>query len=58
MHQSEHEAWNAQNYPGTLQLCHLCDEPTGRCESDAIWSYSGEPMCSRCSRLNPELVDE
>jgi hypothetical protein len=27
--QSEHEAWNANNYPGTRALCHLCDEPTG-----------------------------
>jgi len=45
MFQSEHDAWNAGNYPGTLQLCSVCGEPTGRCEDDTIWSDKGEPVC-------------
>ena len=48
MHQSEHESWNASHYPGTLQLCSICDEPTGRCEEDAIWTSEGEPLCENC----------
>lgn len=52
MHQSEHEVWNANNYPGTLQLCCECDEPTGRCEEDGIWNIDGEPLCQRCSDEN------
>jgi len=48
MTQSEHEAWNAHNYPGTLQLCSLCDEPTGRCEDDSILTEDGEPLCENC----------
>lgn len=49
MSQSDHEKWNAANYPGTLQLCSVCDEPTGFCEEDAIWDEeSGEPLCEAC----------
>lgn len=48
MHQTEHESWNAWNYPGTRQLCSLCDEPTGRCEDDTIWSKDEQPICSEC----------
>ena len=51
IHQSEHEAWNAKHYPGTRQLCTECDEPTGRCEEDAL--YAGQensigPLCEKC----------
>lgn len=35
--QSQHRAINAREYPGTRQLCCICDEPTGRCEEDGIW---------------------
>ena len=48
MHQNEHEAWNANNYPGTKQLCSMCDEPTGRCEEDALWLEDEEPICEEC----------
>ena len=57
LHQHEHEKWNAYNYPGTRQICSVCDEPTGFCEEDAIWSINGEPLCTECAREYPELVD-
>lgn len=51
MTQSEHEEWNACNYPGTRQLCSECDAETGRCEEDSI--YLGDdcevgPLCEEC----------
>lgn len=49
MSQSEHEHWNAQNYPGTLQLCCQCESETGRCEEDDIWLANGfGPLCEGC----------
>ena len=48
MSQTEHEKWNSYNYPGTLQICSECGEPTGFCEEDGIWSKDGEPLCERC----------
>lgn len=48
MLQSEHAAWNAANYPGTLQMCVECDEPTGRCEDDELLNDDGEPLCPDC----------
>ena len=36
MDQAAHERWNALHYPGTLQLCAVCDQPTGRCEEDSL----------------------
>ena len=46
---SEHERWNSKNYPGTRQLCALCDEPTGRCEDDSIFTDDGDgPLCESC----------
>ena len=50
--QDQHESWNARNYPGTRQLCTECDEPTGRCEEDAMWSEEGEPLCEECYANN------
>ena len=55
-HQDEHEKWNASHYPGTRQLCVVCDEPTGRCEEDAIWNDDGEPICENC--YDKEVKDE
>ncbi len=55
MYQYEHESWNAKNYPGTLQLCAICEEPTGRCEEDALLSYSG-PLCEECYGIQKELM--
>ena len=49
MAQSAHDEWNSHVYPGTLQLCSICDEPTGRCEDDTIWSeITSEPLCADC----------
>jgi len=48
MHQSEHEAWNANNYPGTRQLCSMCEKPTGRCEDDTLLNEDNEPICEEC----------
>jgi len=48
MNQVEHEAWNARHYPGTRQLCAKCDEPTGRCEEDSIFSGDIGPLCESC----------
>lgn len=57
MEQSEHESWNASNYPGTRQVCHQCSEPTGRCEEDGLWNDDGEPLCEECY-ANQIEVDE
>lgn len=46
--QSEHEHWNANNYPGTRQLCSRCDEPTSRCEEDSIYKGDEGPLCEEC----------
>lgn len=47
--QSEHEAWNSRHYPGTRQLCALCDQPTGRCEEDAMYGEDEVgPLCEEC----------
>ncbi len=58
MSQSDHEKWNASNYPGTRQMCDLCGEPTGFCEEDATWSVGGEPLCEDCVREHPECVED
>jgi len=50
MYPEEHERWNAVHYPGTRQLCSVCEEPTGRCEDDTIWSEEGEPLCEDCGK--------
>lgn len=54
--QSEHERINRHNYPGTRQICVRCDEPTGRCEDDGIWSEELDGwVCPECSSvLNEE----
>lgn len=56
MHQSEHEEWNAANYPGTRQLCSICDDPTGRCEDDTLSvDDDGSPLCELCyEELTPQ----
>ena len=49
MTQTDHERWNATNYPGTRQLCCACNEPTERCEEDAIYTDDGVgPLCPAC----------
>jgi hypothetical protein len=54
---SAHERWNANNYPGTRQLCETCGEPTERCEDDAIYTDDGDgPLCVECYHLSPEYL--
>ncbi len=48
MYIDEHERWNEKNYPGTRQLCSVCEEPTGRCEDDSILTEDGAPLCEGC----------
>ena len=52
MHQPDHERWNASHYPGTRQLCSVCEEPTGRCEEDSMRSRDGEPLCEQCNMIH------
>ena len=57
--QSEHEAINRREYPGTRQLCERCGDPTERCEEDSIYTDSGEgPLCAGCydTANNPPLT--
>ena len=49
MSQSDHEQWNAANYPGTLQLCTICDRPMERCEEDAVYVDDIGPLCEACA---------
>ena len=49
--QSEHNAINAREYPGTRQICTNCGEPTKRCEDDGIWSeYLDGWICIECEK--------
>jgi len=57
--QSEHAEWNSSNYPGTLQLCEKCEEPTGRCEEDSIFLDCGDgPLCAGCYHQSEEYLSE
>ena len=55
--QYEHGIINISKYPGTRQLCEVCDEPTGRCEDDSIYldlkdfNCSLGPLCEECANL-------
>lgn len=49
--QREHEAINAREYPGTRQLCLDCEEPTERCEEDAIYVDDVGPLCPACGTI-------
>jgi hypothetical protein len=57
MLQSEHEAWNAEHYPGTRQLCSQCEQPTGRCEDDTLCFDDGAPLCENCYREGANYAD-
>lgn len=49
MSQAEHSAWDAYNYPGDLQICFSCEEPTNRCDEDDFWADNGDgPFCIDC----------
>ena len=59
MTQSEHRAHNAVHYPGTRQLCALCDEPTGCCEEDSIYRDTCErPICLECAEKYDEQQEQ
>ena len=59
MYPHEHEKWNACNYPGTRQLCFQCDQPTERCEEDAIYTEDGiGPLCPDCWHNTDEYENE
>lgn len=47
--QSEHERWNAYNYPGTREICCKCGEATGYCEEDGYKDDDGNPYCLECA---------
>lgn len=59
MSQKDHEVWNSYNYPGTLQLCSICEEPTGRCEDDSIY-FEDEtgPLCEDCYHQSDEYQNQ
>lgn len=46
--QSQHEAWNASNWPGTRQLCAECEAETDRCEEDSMYVDDHGPLCEAC----------
>lgn len=46
--QDEHESWNSWNYPGTRQICFVCDEPTGNCEDSSLYLDDQGPFCEEC----------
>jgi hypothetical protein len=46
--QGQHAEWNARHYPGTRQLCVLCEQPTGRCEDDTLFNGDTGPLCPDC----------
>ncbi len=64
--QDEHTRWNNSHYPGTRQLCCKCEEPTGNCEEDALYTDDEiGPLCETCydfleeqngSKLSPDDV--
>lgn len=57
MSQDQHEKWNSTHYPGTLQLCSDCGEPTTFCEEDGYFDDEMEPYCFECA-LKHGLRDE
>lgn len=48
--QDAHVSWNSRTYPGTRQLCCVCEAETGRCEDDGIYVDDHGPLCEDCSR--------
>lgn len=60
IHQCEHEAWNAAKYPGTQQLCCDCNQPTERCEEDAIYTEEdgSGPLCRDCYHQTAEYLTD
>lgn len=54
--QETHAKINAREYPGTRQLCSICDEPTGRCEEDSLnHPITEDPLCEACYEIADHL---
>ena len=57
LNQSVHNWWNANHYPGTRQLCSICQQPTDRCEEDMLTvsdNYGrgeNDPLCETCYEI-------
>ena len=45
---SQHDRHNSINYPGTRQLCVICDSQTDRCEEDSLYVGDDGPLCMCC----------
>lgn len=52
---SQHNKWNYNNYPGTLQICCRCCKPTEKCEEDEITDEYGNTYCVNCAIENEEI---
>ncbi len=37
-----------------LELCYMCDDPTGRCGEDSMWDKDGNPLCEDCNQIYGE----
>ena len=48
--QANHAKWNSCNYPGTIEICYKCDEPTGNCEEDNIVDEARNAYCYDCAK--------
>ena len=40
-----------------IQICSLCDEPTGRCEDDTIKDDLGNVVCSNCPETTTNKLE-
>ncbi len=49
MSQDQHGKWNSTHYPGTLQLCSDCGDPTTFCEEDGYFDDDMQPYCFECA---------
>jgi len=56
---------HANHYPGTVQLCVSCNEPTGRCKEDSIYlepefehQSSLGPLCEECAEERITLAND
>ena len=56
--QNEHRHINAREYPGTRQLCTVCDEPTGRCEEDSLYLDEDDYGSFVCEDCYDKIVGE
>lgn len=49
--QDTHRQINSRHYPGTRQMCVICDQPTGRTTGeDSMYNGDEGPVCEECHR--------